>query len=198
METFENLWDYIKEDNLMGLEKTKNIYNELKTTKCLQGNTAEIGVYKGRTSKIIHLFHPDKTHYCYDTFEGVALSDANIDSHQNGDFNCSLEETKKFLGTDNIIYKKGIFPFTFNEEKEKFIFIHSDTDTYAGTKATLDYFAPIMVENGKMFFDDYKWGKCKGVEAAIQEFMSKNNHFTLKEYQYQCVLLKLSSSAAIA
>jgi len=188
METFEKLWDYIKEDNLNGLQKNKNLYKELKKTRNIKGNTAEIGVYKGRTSKLIHLFHHDKKHYCYDTFEGVALSDPNIDSHKNGDFNCSLEEVKKFLGTDNIIYKKGIFPFTFEEGKEKFIFIHSDTDTYAGTKATLDYFAPIMVKNGKMFFDDYKWEKCKGVEVAIEEFMCKNNSFTLKEYEHQCVL----------
>ena len=33
MKTFEELWDYIKEDNLMGYEKSKNLYDELKTTK---------------------------------------------------------------------------------------------------------------------------------------------------------------------
>ena len=113
MKTFEELWNYIKEDNLMGYEKSKNLYDELKTTKNLNGNTAEVGVYKGKTSKLIHLFHEDKNHYCYDTFEGVALSDSSIDFHKNGDFNCSIEKTKDFLGIDNIIYKKGIFPFTF-------------------------------------------------------------------------------------
>jgi hypothetical protein len=84
MKTFEELWDCIKEGNLMGLEKTKNLYSELKNTRNIKGNTAEIGVYKGHTSKLIHLFHCDKKHYCYDTFEGVALSDSNIDSHKNG------------------------------------------------------------------------------------------------------------------
>ena len=188
MKTFEELWDYIKEGNLMGLEKTKNLYSELKNTRNIKGNTAEIGVYKGHTSKLIHLFHCDKKHYCYDTFEGVVLSDSNIDSHKNGEFSCSLNNVKNLLGEDNIVYKVGTFPNTFNEGNEKFIFIHSDTDTYAGTKATLDCFAPIMVKNGKMFFDDYKWEMCKGVEAAIEEFMCKNNSFTLKKYQYQCVL----------
>ena len=49
MKTFEELWNYIKEDNLMGYEKSKNLYDELKTTKKLNGNTAEVGVYKGKT-----------------------------------------------------------------------------------------------------------------------------------------------------
>jgi len=185
MKTFEELWDYIKEDNLMGYEKSKNLYDELKTTKNLNGNTAEVGVYKGKTSKLIHLFHENKKHYCYDTFEGVALSDSSIDFHKNGDFNCSIEKTKDFLGIDNVIYKKGIFPFTFKEEKEKFIFVHSDTDTYAGAKATLDCFSKTIVYNGIILFDDYHF-KC--IKKAIKEFMSKNNSFSFKKYKYQFVL----------
>ena len=188
MKNFEELWDYIKKDNTMGFEKSKNLYDELKTTKYLNGNTAEIGVYKGKTSKLIHLFNEDKTHYCYDTFEGVALSDSNIDSHKNGEFSCSLNNVKDFLGENNIVYKVGIFPNTFNEKNEKFSFVHSDTDTYAGAKATLDCFSKIIVYNGKMLFDDYKWNHCKGIEKAINEFFLKNKNFSFKEYKNQCVL----------
>ena len=188
--TFHAIWDSMSHHSFNGLNKTKIVYEELLDTFDLEGHTAEIGVYKGHTSKLIHELCKHKTHYCYDTFSGIDLSDSSIDFHKNGEFSCSLNDVKNLLGENNIVYKVGIFPNTFNEGNEKFSFVHSDTDTYAGTKATLDYFAPIMVDNGKMLFDDYKWKNCKGVEKAIKEFMNDNHSFTLKEYDEQCVLVK--------
>ena len=188
--TFHEIWDSMSHHSFNGLDKTKIVYEELLNTFDIEGHTAEIGVYKGHTSKLIHELCKHKTHYCYDTFSGIDLSDSNIDFHKNGEFSCSLNNVKDLLGENNIVYKIGTFPNTFNEGNEKFSFVHSDTDTYAGTKATLDYFAPIMVDNGKMLFDDYKWKNCEGVEKAIKEFMNNNHSFTLKEYDKQCVLTK--------
>lgn len=188
--TFHEIWDSMSHHSFNGLDKTKIVYEELLNTFDIEGHTAEIGVYKGHTSKLIHELCKHKTHYCYDTFSGIDLSDSNIDFHKNGEFSCSLNNVKDLLGENNIVYKIGTFPNTFNEGNEKFSFVHSDTDTYAGTKATLDYFAPIMVDNGKMLFDDYKWKNCEGVEKAIKEFMNNNHSFTLKEYDEQCVLTK--------
>jgi glycosyltransferase involved in cell wall biosynthesis len=188
--TFHEIWDSMSHHSFNGLNKTKIVYEELLNTFDLEGHTAEIGVYEGHTSKLIHELCKHKTHYCYDTFSGIDLSDSNIDFHKNGEFSCDLSRVKDLLGENNIVYKVGTFPNTFNEGNEKFSFVHSDTDTYAGTKATLDYFAPIMVDNGKMLFDDYKWKNCEGVEKAIKEFMNDNHSFTLKEYEEQCVLTK--------
>ena len=176
--TFHEIWDSMSHHSFNGLDKTKIVYEELLNTFDIEGHTAEIGVYKGHTSKLIHELCKHKTHYCYDTFSGIDLSDSNIDFHKNGDFNCSIEKTKDFLGTDNVIYKKGIFPFTFKEEKEKFIFVHSDTDTYAGAKATLDCFSKIIVYNGIILFDDYHF---KGIKKAIKEF-NLVQYFTLRYY----------------
>ena len=104
---------------------------------------------------------------------------------------------------DNVIYKVGFFPDTFNESDQKFVFVHSDTDTYIGTKATLEKFAPLIVSGGKIMFDDYQWYNCKGVEKAVLEFLKDNNDFTCKVYDNsyyhgndnllinQCVLTKI-------
>ena len=192
--TFHEIWDSMSHHSFNGLDKTKIVYEELLDTFELEGHTAEIGVYKGHTSKLIHELCKHKTHYCYDTFKGIDLSDSNIDFHKNGEFSCGLNDVKDLLGENNIVYKVGTFPNTFNEGNEKFSFVHSDTDTYAGTKATLDYFAPIMVDNGKMLFDDYKWKNCEGVEKAIKEFVNDNHSFTLKEYDEQCVLTKKTAN----
>jgi glycosyltransferase involved in cell wall biosynthesis len=194
--TFHEIWDSMNHHSFNGLDKTKIVYDELLDTFDLDGHTAEIGVYKGHTSKLIHELCKHKTHYCYDTFSGIDLSNPNIDFHKNGEYSCGLNDVKGLLGENNIVYKVGTFPNTFNEGNEKFSFVHSDTDTYAGAKATLDYFAPIMVENGKMMFDDYKSKNCKGVEKAVKEFMNDNHSFVLKEHEEQCVLIKAPAGKA--
>jgi O-methyltransferase len=192
IKSFDSAFNAIGTGMLVGKKKLKNIYNELIQTVNLKGNTAEIGVYKGHTSKFIHFICEEKKHYCYDTFKGVALSDPSIDKHPNGDFACSLEEVKEKLGEENIFYKVGIFPNTFFETNEIFSFVHSDTDTYAGTKATLDCFSQIMFLNGKIFFDDYKWRACPGVEKAVKEFLEHNNNYLLREFEDQCSLTKIA------
>ena len=191
---FETVWPLVSNDTLIGRAKTNNIYNELIQTLNLIGHTAEIGVYKGHTSKFIHEICDHKTHYCYDTFEGVALTDKSIDSHNDGDFACSLEKVIELVGNDNVIYKIGVFPNTFHEKDEVFSFVHSDTDTYAGTKTTLECFANIMIKNGKIFFDDYKWKACLGVEKAVKEFLETNTNYALQEFetQCQCVLTRIA------
>lgn len=190
MKSFKEIWNEVGGVGIIGESKAKFIYEELKKTFNLEGHTAEIGVYEGKTSKFIHKLCSHKKHYCYDTFSGVALSNPQIDKHPNGDFSCNLDIVKSIVGTDNVVYKVGIFPETFAEENEIFSFVHSDTDTYAGTKGTLNFFARRMIQHGKIFFDDYKWKACPGVEKAVHEFLNINKNFDFKSFPYQCVLTK--------
>jgi O-methyltransferase len=157
--------------------KAETIYNSLSKVINLDGNTAEVGVYLGGTSKLIHTLTSNKVHYCYDTFCGILGADSNYDNHKDGDFSCSLNEVKKNINMENIIYKVGYFPDTFEEYNEKFCFVHSDTDTYIGTKSTLDYFCKRMVQYGKIVFDDYTIGSCPGVEIALHEFLKNDSDF---------------------
>jgi len=189
--------------SLLGYKKTLNMFKEIEEIKKLDGNTAEIGVFEGKTSKFIHILFPDRTHYAYDTYCGIQGSDNNIDFHKDGEFACSLDKVKENINMDNVIYKVGFFPDTFNESDQKFVFVHSDTDTYIGTKTTLEKFAPLIVSGGKIMFDDYQWYNCKGVEKAVLEFLKDNNDFTCKVYDNsyyhgndnllinQCVLTKI-------
>ncbi len=172
---------YFKNDiangTLLGEYKSQSLFKYLKQTEHLQGSTAEIGVYEGRTSKLIHSFTPHKTHYCYDTFCGIIGADSSVDKHVDGEFNCPLDKVKSIINMDNVIYKVGFFPSTFNEYDEVFSFVHSDTDTYIGTKETINYFASRMATNGIILFDDYAWVNCPGVEKAIHEFIQTDKNF---------------------
>jgi hypothetical protein len=190
---FEKIFNLIKPDFefcLMGYEKTKRIYDEYMSMN-MHGNTAEIGVFMGFTSKILALINSKNNHFCYDTFTGVAGADANIDIHKDGDFKCSLEKVKKSINLPNVIYKVGIFPDTFAEDNMQFVFVHTDTDTYHGTKTTLENFKEILLVGGKIVCDDYKWKHCPGVEKAVHEFHEVHkNRFSIKEYGNQCILTK--------
>lgn len=169
MSLFDKIWDKnIDANSILDYDSLRHIYNNAFACMHLDGATAEIGVYKGYTSKVIAMLS-NKTHYCYDTFEGIIGSAENCgDIHNNGDFLCSLDEVKSNINLDNVIYRKGYFPNTFQEADCKFCFVYSDTATYAGAKATFEIFCANMVVGGKIVF--YVDDNCIGVKHAIHEF----------------------------
>lgn len=172
----------INQNSLLKPIKTYNLYTEILEVKDLPGSTAEIGVFQGRTSRFIHKVMPNKTHYAYDTYCGILGADAKIDVHVDGEFSAGLDLVKSIIDMEDVIYKVGFFPDSFSEHDETFCFIHSDTDTYVGTKATLDYFCDRLVPGGKIVFDDYQWHKCPGVEKALMEFKATDNKFIHREF----------------
>lgn len=172
----------INHNSLLKPRKSYNLYTEIQEVKDLDGSTAEIGVFQGRTSRLIHKLLPNKKHYAYDTYCGILGADPTIDTHINGDFSAGLDLVKSVIDMDNVVYRVGFFPDSFEEHAEKFCFVHSDTDTYIGTKSTLDYFCDRLVPGGKIVFDDYQWYKCQGVEKALMEFKATDTNFIHKEF----------------
>ena len=172
----------INQNSLLKPRKSYNLYTEIQQVKDLSGSTAEIGVFQGRTSRLIHKMLPNKTHYAYDTYCGIVGADASIDVHVDGEFSAGLELVKSVIDMEGVVYKVGFFPDSFSEHDEKFCFVHSDTDTYIGTKSTLEYFCDRLVPGGKIVFDDYQWHKCPGVEKALMEFKEKDDRFIHKEF----------------
>lgn len=188
---FKEIFEKINnKPSLLGFKKTKVLFDEFqKMTN--HGLSAEIGVFQGFTSKLIAILNANNKHYCYDTFKGVIKSDPAIDKVPDGGFCSSLEEVKNNINLMNVIYKEGTFPETFEESDCKFSFVHSDTDTYFGAKATLDYFSNLMLQGGKIIFDDYKWHLCPGIEKAVHEFIASNKDFHFSESVHQAILTKI-------
>jgi hypothetical protein len=188
-----NYWNECGSKSLLGYNKTMQLFHELCEVVNLEGNTAEIGVFEGYTSRLIHSATPKRRHYCYDTFSGIQGATSSDDCHKNGEFNCPLTTVKNNINLDNVEYKVGYFPDTFNEFNEKFIFVHSDTDTYIGTFNTIKYFKDIIVPGGKIIFDDYEWSACPGVKKALLEFAENDIEFLHKPMpnMHQYVLTKL-------
>jgi hypothetical protein len=166
---FHDFWQENGNKTILNYSQCVQIYNQYNLCRNLNGSTAEIGVYQGYTSKMIAMRCMYKTHYAYDTFEGITYSNPTYgDKYQNGEYACGLEQVKQNINLCNVVYKKGYFPQTFQEGNCKFCFVYSDTATYLGTKATIQTFTLNMVAGGKIMF--YVDEKCAGVKTTIQEY----------------------------
>jgi hypothetical protein len=175
MTEFSEIWSMMGNGAILGRTKSQSLYQELLKTKNVPGVMAEIGVYKGNTAKLMRLTIPEKTLYLYDTFTGLVNSDPSIDVHKDGEFcDTSFEAVSRLIGFSLVVYRVGKFPDTFTQRYQKFSFVHSDTDTYIGTRKTLELIIPRLSTGGILIFDDYEWPNCPGVKKAIDEFLLKN------------------------
>jgi O-methyltransferase len=142
----------------------------------INGSLAEVGVFQGNLSRLLHLLAPDRTLYLFDTFEGFPEQD--LESFQTGDkrfSETSLELVKKNIGDlTNVVIKQGYFPDTAaGLEQEQFCFVMLDVDLLKPTVAGLNYFYPRLVSGGYMFLHDYNSLESKrAVSRALDAFMA--------------------------
>lgn len=174
---FNRIWQGILDKSILTCDEMFNLYLQVYLSMGIDGATAEIGVYQGYTSKMIHTVCYDKTHYCYDTFCGVVNSIDDVDiGIVDGDFTCNLEEVKSNINLANVIYKKGIFPTTFDEHDVIFSIVYSDIATYVGTQNVFLAFTDRMAFGGKIIF---YIGTMTGIMRAIKEKLN-NAEFMMR------------------
>ena len=169
-------------------------FAEIKALK--EGNVAEAGVWKGDFAKELNKVFKNRKLYLFDTFEGFAEKDVTGDpaefmptqSDPETDLGLSktFYEKKKFSDTsveyvlnrmenkDNVIIKKGWFPESAKGITDHFLFVNLDMDLYKPIRAGLEFFAPLMVEDGVILVHDYFNSHCNGVKVAVDEWLDKN------------------------
>lgn len=163
----------------------------------LQGDVAEIGVFRGGGARILAEVFSSKQIHLFDTFEGMPEVDKkedNLKAVWKGRYDdTSLTEVKNYLTEfNNINFYKGIFPKTSKPiTGKKFCFVHIDTDIYQSTKACLQFFYPRMVLGGIIICDDYMSLECRGVEKAVDEFFKDKKEFPIHTTYHQCAIIKL-------
>jgi O-methyltransferase len=139
--------------------------------KGIKGSFAELGVYKGQTSKILHTLAPERTLFLFDTFDGFPKQDYS--GKQVTYFkDTSIDIVIKTIGNrNNIIFKKGYFPLTTNGlEKHKFAFVILDADLYKPTLSGLTFFYPRMNPGGYILIHDYN---CESWNSATKKAVIK-------------------------
>jgi O-methyltransferase len=150
--------------------------NEIKRNN-VNGNLAELGVYKGDFAKRVNQLFPDKKLYLFDTFEGFDEKDISTEKQSNfssGDQDFSDTSVELVLGKmkyrDNCIIKKGFFPDSAVGVNDKFCFVSIDADLYEPILAGLKFFYPKLESKGYIFVHDFNNDLYKGAKKAVLEF----------------------------
>ncbi|BCZ47107.1 hypothetical protein psyc5s11_31740 [Clostridium gelidum] len=167
-EVFLNTVDPVRYSSMMLAIRTIEKEN-------IMGCFAEVGVYRGKTSKIIHALAPEKKYYLFDTFEGFPNEDLQgFQKNDNRFKDTSLGYVKKYIGDlNNINFKVGYFPETTKGvEDEVFSFVILDVDLYKPTLNGLNFFYNHMENGGYIFIHDYNSSESKyAVSRAVHEFL---------------------------
>ena len=117
--------DYVRYATIALAIKTIQTHN-------IAGSFAEVGVYRGKTSKFIHDLAPERMLHLFDTFEGFPLEHVETGEDASRFEDTGVEMIKRLVGnTENLIIHQGVFPGTTEGlEDEKYAFVMLDLDLY--------------------------------------------------------------------
>jgi O-methyltransferase len=195
-ETFSSLVKQIEGYTLVDQIRCFNLYQFAKQARGMNGDVAEIGVYKGGTAKLISkvVAGTTKVVHLFDTFSGMPPTDSTKDLHKKGDFSdTSLDRVKKYLkDCNNVRFYQGFFPDTAGPVINlQFCFVHIDVDIYKSVLDCCKFFYPRMVKGGIMVFDDYGFLSCPGAKMAVDEFFSDKAEYPCRLPTTQCFIIKI-------
>jgi Macrocin-O-methyltransferase (TylF) len=143
----------------------------------LDGDFAECGVFQGASAylmaKVIGAAGASKRLHLFDSFSGVSEPTQHDGSYwKKGDLACDLSTVEANLAPQahGISFYPGWIPERFREVASlRFALVHVDVDLYAPTRASLEFFAPRMVDGGIIICDDYGFITCPGARLAMDE-----------------------------
>jgi O-methyltransferase len=172
---FQELYRDVQARTVVDKTRCFIIYQALLQTSGLEGDAAEVGVYRGGTAALIArtLRGTKKTVYIFDTFTGMPQTDARRDLHRTGDFgDIALRDVRQFLRNDvNVVITPGVFPESGAVIAGKtFSFVHLDVDIYRSVRNALEFFYPRLARGGILLCDDYGFLSCPGAREAVDKF----------------------------
>lgn len=177
--SFNKYLDLFDEAQMPNADRRYNLYQLLRLTHSVLGDTVEIGAYKGAMSYLIcqhnSTYSDNRIHHIFDSFEGLSSPSDSLDgSHwKPGALACPEEIVLSNLNKyhKNIALYKGWVPTRFSEVSSKiFSFIHIDVDLYQPTLDSLSFFYERVNAGGLIVCDDYGFTSCPGATQACDEF----------------------------
>jgi O-methyltransferase len=171
-----------KEARLSALKNVAKIIIEQK----IEGEIAELGVYRGDFAQHINKVFPQRKLYLFDTFDGFSINDIKKDIEmgnsiklmdQKYNFTDTSEEfvMSKMDHPENCIVKKGYFPTTLEDLDENFAFVSLDADLYVPMLEGLKYFYQHLNKGGYIFVHDFFSDFFCGTKKAVLEYNDMEN-----------------------
>jgi O-methyltransferase len=185
---------HIEKRILLTVREMWNIYNWVKKTAHLEGDIAEVGVFKGGSAKLIRETDKNKDLYLFDTFEGIPESKDPNDNIPVGNFTEGLEQVRKYLAEyEKLNFYKGIFPESAGglDKNMKYSFVHLDVDIYSSTLDSLKYFYPKLAMGGVILTHDYRCIHAPGVKKAFDEFFQDKPETIVELWDSQALIIKI-------
>jgi len=165
------------------------IYSFAKSQTYIDGDYAEVGVFKGATAKAICEAKENKHLRLFDTFEGLPQISKTDSKFKTKMFRSNYRKVKEKLSKyQKVFIYKGLFPETgISIQDKKFAFVHLDVDIYQSTKDCLEFFYNKMSKNGIIISHDYH---AQGVKKAFDEFLKNKPEKVIELLMSQCMIIK--------
>lgn len=123
----------------------------------VDGAIAEVGVWRGDSSVVLHAAAPDRLLHLFDTFEGFPqdqLDSAGGDARFRDTSETAVRG--RLPAAANVRMHPGIVPDTLAQvEDVDFAFVLLDLDLSKPTTAALEFFYPRLAKGGYVFLHDY-------------------------------------------
>lgn len=154
----------------------------------VEGAMAELGVYQGELSRVLHRLSPSRKLYLFDTFAGFR-------DGADGRFrDTSAASVRQRVGGDEarVLIREGFFPSTAEGlEAERFAFVMLDGDRYDVTLAGLRFFMPRLVKGGYLFAHDFNNPESdRGVSRAFADFFGDSKPYVEIPDRWGSVVLR--------
>lgn len=142
-------------------------------TESIEGAFAELGVWRGTTSRFMHRQAPDRKLYLFDTFEGFPDQALEVDKDDRFK-DTSREMVASVIGDGhNVIFRAGYFPKTAaGLEGERFALVMLDFDLYKSAMDAFTFFYPRLVRGAYFFMHDFNNPESnRAISRAADEFL---------------------------
>lgn len=134
----------------------------------IEGDVAEVGVYKGGSAKLLQSLFPDRSLWLFDTFSGNPPAGPRDGNHV-GTFAAKEADVRTYLDRPGTTILTGLFPQTAGCIADKrFTLVHLDCDQEQSISDGCAFFWPRL--NGVIICDDYGNGSCGGAKYAFDTF----------------------------
>lgn len=156
----------------------------------IEGNVAELGVFRGTFSKVINKKFYMKKCYLFDTFESFNEEEYQkefMEGHFEEGWGENFKNTSDEYVLSQMPYpgqceiRKGFFPDTVSGlEQETYCFVSIDVDFEQSILEGCRYFYPRLVKGGVIFVHDYNNRYLEGVKKAIQTYEEEIGNILMK------------------
>lgn len=162
---------------------------EIKRQK-VEGDIAEVGVFKGTFAKLLNATFPERNIYLFDTFESFEsqefteeVSKGRCDENFKELFKGTSVESVvgKMLFPEKCVPRVGFFPDTaIGLEEIRYAFVSIDVDLEKSILEGLRYFYPRLSCGGAIFVHDYNNRFLEGVKDAVRAYEQELGKYITK------------------